>query len=239
MSNTTKTVLAVLFVGLFISLFLYQCNTIRDLKAQAILDAKTRIHDTSYLPFYPMDTSVSKIPDIIPNHQINYDSIPKTGNYTLKCDTTINNPVLILYRDSIAHDTVKLPFLTEYPYNKKLILGKFDRSSVRFDLLGIDGKMESKFYYVDYSRYRYEFVSNQLRSFDTLKTSTNLQTLLRSFNTESYLYTTYNPFYKGADIKLDYSLMYKNKIGVTAFGQFSTYQSPILSAGIGIKAKIK
>lgn len=230
MSNTTKIVLIILVIGVLISLLLYQCQVNRDLKAQ--LSNINPIHDTTHIPDpYKVDTTKGAV-QVTPNHQTYYDTIPyykKLGVYfdTIKKEITIT-------KDSIHWDTVHASFLVQYPKASKIILGKFKQTSAEFTLLGISGVVEKKFYQVDYSKHNYEFFENQLRAIDTTQ-----QTFWKSFSDESYFITTYNPFYKGTDIRVDYSLMYKGRIGATTFLNLSTYQSPAFSLGIGIKAKIK
>lgn len=231
MSSNTKIVLALLVVGILISLCIYQCKLNTDLKNQ--LSVGPPIHDTSHLPgLLPIDTTKGS-QKVVPTHQIYYDSIPIFIKGGIIFDT-IRREVVIT-RDSVVYDTIKYAFLLQYPHADKIISGKFSQGIAKFDLQDRSGQVESKVYTVDYSKYRYEFFNNELRSVDTITKSP----FWSQFKTESFIYTTYNPFYQGASFSMDYSLMYQGRIGAYIRGSLSTYQTPIGSLELGLKARIK
>lgn len=231
MSSKTKLVLALLVVGILISLCVYQCKLNTDLKNQ--LSAGPPIHDTIRVPgLLPIDTTKGS-QKVIPTHVIIYDSIPVFFDWGVKVDT-VEKEVLV-YKDSTVYDTIKYAFLLQYPNADKFISGKFSQGIAKFDLMDRAGQVESKVYTVDYSKYRYEFYNNELRSVDTLTKSP----FWSQFKSESFIYTTYNPFYHGASFSMDYSLMYQGRIGPYVRGSLSTYQRPLGSLELGLKARIK
>lgn len=229
MSNTTKTIIIVLVIGVLLSLLLYTCNQNRLLKSQNVV----YVHDTTKKDVYIHDTTKGTVV-YVPNHQIYYDTVKDDHVSKVVFDTLKKTLYLIDTLRSYVLDSFNTNFLTRYPQSSKLILGKFDNTTTRLDLLNTNGEMESKIYQVDYSKHRYEFFNNQLRQIDT----TFKGSFWKQIYTESYIYTTYNPFTQGANIRVDYSLMYKG-IGITAFGGLSTDQTPNFNGGIGLKAKIK
>lgn len=230
MSTTTKTILALLVLGVLISLLFYECGQNKALKDQI---AQSNIHDTTHAPgLLPIDTTKGAVLDK-PTHQIYYDSIPVFWNAGVHVDT-IKKEVTIT-KDSIVYDTIKYAFLLQYPHADKIISGQFTGTLAKFDLQNRSGQVESKVYITDYSKYRYEFYDNELKSVPI-----NLPTnFWKNIIPESYFYTTYNPFYHGVSFSADYSLMYKGRIGPYARGALSTYQSPAASLEIGLKTKIR
>lgn len=230
MSNTTKTIIALLVVGVLISLLFYECGQNKALKDQI---AQSNIHDTTHVPgLLPIDTTKGAVL-VKPTHQIYYDSIPIFYKVGVYLDTV--HRLIVETKDSVVYDTIKYAFLLQYPHADKIISGKFSQGIAKFDLQDRSGQVESKVYTVDYSKYRYEFFDNQLRSVDTLQ-GTNFWS---QFSSESFFYTTYNPFYHGVSFSADYSLLYKGRIGAYVRGAISTYQTPVASLEIGLKTKIK
>lgn len=226
-----KLVFALLALGVVISLCLYQCKLNHDLKNQ--LSVGPAIHDTIHVPgLLPIDTTKGS-QKVVPTHVIIYDSIPIFYDWGVHVDTIRKE--VVTYKDSTIYDTIKYAFLLQYPHADKIISGKFSQGIAKFDLQNRSGQVESKVYITDYSKYRYEFYDNELKSVP-INLSTNFW---QNIIPESYFYTTYNPFYHGVSFSADYSLMYKGRIGAYARGAISTYQTPLASLEIGLKTKIK
>lgn len=228
MSSNTKLILALAGVGILLSLCLYQCKVNKDLKNQVVL-----VHDTTYIKGnIPIDTTKGSI-KVIPVHVIYYDTL-QGPKYIIRLDTV--QQILYLTKDSLIHDTISVAFLEHYPKTPKLTFGSFRPNQIRLDLIYPFGGQVTKEYSVDYSKHRYEWYNDELHSIDTSELSNSFWANIK---TDAYLYTTYNPIYKGTNFMVDYSLMYKGNFGLTAFAALSTYQSPALSGGIGLKVKIK
>lgn len=230
LSNTQKTVLAVIIVGILISLVVWKCNsnTTPTLTNQAVT------HDTIRKTYYVHDTTQGAT-IVVPQFVTQYDTIRER-------DTSLH---LTVYHDTIHithHDTVKFTiapdFLTLFPQSPKLLLGEFSSNNLSLNLLGIDGQVVTKQYTPDFTKYNYEFSGSELKFYPIKKTGNFITQGLSQLTTSSFMTTTYNPFTQGATIKLDYNVMYK-KIGATIWGQVSTDQVPHANAGVGLRVQLK
>src|SRR5882757_2547939 len=226
--NSSKNVIGILVIGALLSLLLYQCN-INKGQAKELAD-RPIIHDTvtTKEPFF-IDSSIIGSTKVIPTHVIFHDTIPWYTYGGVKYDTT--KKLVIVTKDSIVWDTISIAFLTQYQKTPRLLMGKFGVNYLTLDLQQPSGIVVEKNYTLDYSKHKYEYFEGELRSYDTLTLP-----FWKLFTDESYLTTTYNPVYKGSDMRVDYSFMFRGVIGATAFLNFSTYQSPNFSGGIGPRA---
>lgn len=234
--SPNKTLFVIILLGIGMSLFVWQCT--KRLQAKATLE----VHDTVYKKVYLID-STNGGTTLIPNKQIFYDTIPIPIYDTIKVyisqnDGNRNLDTIKLYYHDTVLKVIASAFLANYRDSKKFVFGKFELGSMKLDLYGTDGKMETKMYTTNYDKFRYEFNGTELKQFDTQDSAKGLNKFFNNIKAESYLSTTYNPFTNGATVRMDYSLMYKG-IGATVFGSWSTDQTPHGNAGVGLKVKIK
>lgn len=229
-SNTTKTVLIVLVVGIIISLVVWKCNS----KSTPPLTNQVVIHDTIRKTYYLHDTTKGA-QILVPQFVTQYDTIREL-------DTSIHVRVFHDTISLVQHDTVKFTispaFLTLFPQSPKILLGEFSQNNLSLNLLGIDGQVVTKQYVPDFTKYNYEFSGSELKFYPINKPGNFISKGLNQLTTTSFLSTTYNPFTQGATIKLDYNIMYK-KIGLTAWGQVNTDQVPHANVGVGLRVQLK
>lgn len=121
-------------------------------------------------------------------------------------------------------------YLKIEPTKPKLLYGEFKPDSLRLDLLGIDGKIRSNRYGVNYQRFRYQWVDGELKA-DPIK-----GIKLKPFTTALYAYTGYDLTNSSALLGTDYSLYYR-RIRVSADSWVTIKQQPdfYLRGTIGLK----
>lgn len=230
MSNTLKTVIALLVGGAVASFFIWKCNSVKNPDV-----VNPIVHDTIVKKFYIHDTIAGSI-KLVPNYVTRYDSIPYRDT---SVHVKVNHDTIMLTKHDTITTLISPAFLTLFPQSPKLLLGEFGQNNISLNLLGIDGQIVTKQYTTDFGKYNYEFSGSELKFYPIKKPGTNfLSGIMKDITTTSFLSTTYNPFTQGATMKIDYNIMYK-KIGATMWGQFSSDQVPHLNSGIGLRVQIK
>lgn len=226
MSKQTKTILIVSGIAILCFIVFWLCNKPKPQPSLPIPVKTDTIHKTVYIP----DTIKSGGASIPPQTVTLYQKVPV---YLTVHDTTLIHDTFGI--PSLRVDTLRITGKFNMP---QIILGRFYKDSLTLDLF--DGtQILSRTWPVNYDGYRYQFWNDKLAAYPyTPKNGNPVKSFLNAITTESYLYTTYNPFTKGAQIRLDYSITYK-KVALYTFGQISTDQSPTVNAGVGLKLKLK
>lgn len=224
MSTQTKVVLGLIALGVGLSIFLATCHSNPTVTVIR--------HDTLWKDHFIYDTMKGGKIDT-PQTVIKY---VHTDRDTSMHVYVYHDTLKIVQHDTVTN-TIAPEFITEFPQSPKLILGEFRKQEIVLNLLGIDGQIVSKSYVPDYENYNYEFSSSELKFYPIPK-SKAIPNFFKSVRSESFMYTTYNPFTNGATVRIDYSLMYK-KFGLIGMAQFSTDQTPHPNVGIGLRVQLK
>lgn len=229
MSNSTKWTLILSGVGIVIILL-----CLKFCKSNPIIPVDLTIHDTVVKKFYIHDT-VKGATIVIPTKVTYYDSIPiiQDSAYVMVYHDTIR----IMKHDTIEKE-VSADFIKLFPESPKLIIGRFYPNVIALNLLQTDGNIVTKQYTIDYSKFYYEFLGTELKSYPIPKTGNFITQGLKAFTTTSSFSTFYNPFTQQAMSQLDYMINYK-AISAGAMGQFTTGSINPFFGGIGIRVKIK
>lgn len=242
MSSTLKQIL-LWVVGILILLILLawvvkSCNE-SEANKNPIPTVATKT-DTVYVPDpnYYMDTLLPGRTYIIPNEviqpytQVKHDTVT---NVTIQHDT-----VTIGIKDTtLKYDS---RFLTKFPLAKKLVMGSFTKDTISLYFLDPDGNQSALVYQTFYDSYNYAYYNNSFHTVPrkiTDPTQNSSLALGQYISTESNAAVLFNPITDKPSVMIDYSVMYKQKIGLTSIASYSGGQVPAFSIGIGVRYKIK
>lgn len=140
-----------------------------------------------------------------------------------------------LYLDSSGKDFAKyhVRFLKNYPKNPKLLRNQIAKNLLSYDFLLPDGYPRSVTYPIDLERFTYVWEMGSFKAVPVEMPRKKPRILF-----ESYGQVTYSPFRNSSRVALD-GTIYIGKVGITAFGAYSTNTIPKFDFGIGPKIKIK
>lgn len=179
------------------------------------------------------------------------DSIPP--KIVVVHDTVpIPTPVLIECKDSIIYlkDTsghilseINPDYLKYRPGAPKLLYATFTGQGFSLDLLDTSGKVYTTKYETDYSSFDYFFNGRNITySSKRARTIPQITTGKKILTTSSNAYFLYDPFNKVPTIRADYSILFKDRVGI--YGEGSAGYSPKLAEpefrlNLGVKVKLK
>ena len=146
---------------------------------------------------------------------------------------------LIAVIDSLGNKikSIDKHFLTRFPNSFKLIYGLFTKDSLNLNVLKPNGDIYSLIYGVNYNRFKYQWINNEIRAEELDKVLSNSSTKQkRKFTHGFYLSPGYDILDKNLTTSLNYILQYKRFRGDIE-GRISIETQPtlMLHGKIGIK----
>lgn len=242
MSSTLKQIL-LWVVGILILLILLAwlvkgCNESQQNQNKVIpsLPIKT---DTIYVPHYLPDTINAQQVNIIPNmvvkplNQNGYDTIPDVQY--------LHDTVTITLGDS-SKVTYDSRFLTNFKSSSKLVSASFTKDTIQLYLINPDGTQSALVYKSFYNSYKYLYFNNSLHQIPiSVPTTTSLGSVPwnKNISTEANAALLFSPITEKPALMVDYSMMYKQKIGLTSLISYTVGQTPEFQAFIGVRYKLK
>lgn len=154
-----------------------------------------------------IDYTKIKLPEykypVPPAFVFDYSKIPPSVDYT----RIVMNDSLLQVIDSLKRKltTININYLKIEPTKPKLLYGEFEFDSLRLDLLGIDGHINSQRYSTNYLKFNYQWKDGELRA-----TALKRELLKPKLITQgSYAFGGYDLTNKAFILGADYSLYMK------------------------------
>ena len=222
MSNTLKIVLIGILALFLVVLGIYIGNNYLNKKTTEtpdyVLDLKTQIHNLS-TEFSKIKQDTFKYPvnpaniSYYPKEVINQNLTFQVSDSLLRLIDSLNNQVKAEYNKR---------FLALYPTHPKFLMGTFLKDSLTLTLLNTEGLIYTKNYWVDYDKYSYQFMPDELKAKprDNLQNSPISQKSKRENN--FYLSLGHTEMKSSELISLDYQFIC-NRIKIETSANFLIY----------------